>query len=153
MLKLFPSVIKIFTFLIFTCSLLWSQNARVQYQVLGVSVVGNKSADAATIIANSGLKVGDEIEVPGDQTMNAIKQLWSLNIFSDVQIVIDKKLDNGVFLLIKVTEFPRIEKYVIEGEDDISTKDIEGKVNLVRGQILRSQDLYNIKTKKTELIW
>ncbi len=147
MLKLFPSVIKIFTFLIFTCSLLWSQNTRVQYQVLGVSVVGNKSADAATIIANSGLKVGDEIEVPGDQTMNAIKQLWSLNIFSDVQIVIDKKLDNGVFLLIKVTEFPRIEKYVIEGEDDISTKDIEGKVNLVRGQILRSQDLYNIKTK------
>lgn len=147
MFKSLPSIAKIFILLLCSYSILWSQTARIQYQVLGVSVVGNKSADAATIIANSGLKVGDELEIPGDQTMNAIRQLWSLNIFSDIQITIDKKLDNGVFLLIKVTEFPRIEKFVVEGEDEISTKDIEGKINLVRGQILKTQDLYNIKTK------
>jgi len=62
------------------------QGTQKSYKILGISVEGNKSADAATIIANSGLKVGSEIQVPGDQTLSAIKQLWTLNIFSDVQI-------------------------------------------------------------------
>ncbi|MGE5399768.1 MAG: outer membrane protein assembly factor BamA [Ignavibacteriales bacterium] len=120
---------------------------RTQYKILGISVEGNKSADAATIIANSGLKVGEEIDIPGDQTINSIRQLWSLNIFSDVQILIDKQIENGVFLLIKVTEYPRVEKVVFEGNDDVSDKDIEGKVSFVRGQILKPQDLYNAKTR------
>ena len=37
------------------------------------------------LLFQSGLKVGDEIQVPGDKTINAIKNLWALNIFSDVQ--------------------------------------------------------------------
>ena len=135
-------------FLLLTINILsFAQNSKIQYQVLGISVQGNKSADANTIIANSGLKVGDEIEIPGDQTMNAIRQLWALNIFSDIQIIIDKKIEKGVFLLIKVTEYPRIEKYILQGNDEISEKDIDAKVNLVRGQILKPQDLYNIKAK------
>ncbi|MGE5430216.1 MAG: outer membrane protein assembly factor BamA [Syntrophomonadaceae bacterium] len=123
------------------------QMNRTQYKILGISVQGNKSADASTIIANSGLKVGDEIDIPGDQTINAIRHLWSLNIFSDVQILIEKQLESGVFLLIKVAEFPRVEKVVFEGNDDVSEKDIEGKVSFVRGQILKPQDLYNAKTR------
>ncbi|MGE5497576.1 MAG: POTRA domain-containing protein, partial [Syntrophothermus sp.] len=125
----------------------FAQMNRTQYKILGISVQGNKSADASTIIANSGLKVGDEIEVPGDQTINAIRHLWSLNIFSDVQVLIEKQLESGIFLLIKVAEYPRVEKVVFEGNDDVSDKDIEGKVSFVRGQILKPQDLYNAKTR------
>jgi outer membrane protein insertion porin family len=147
MLKLPGKILQMLLFLIVLNSISFAQISRNQYQILGISVQGNKSADASTIISNSGLKVSDEIEVPGDQTMNAIRQLWSLNIFSDVQILIDKKIDKGVFLLIKVTEYPRIEKYVLEGNDEISEKDIEAKVNLVRGQILKTQELYNIRNK------
>jgi outer membrane protein insertion porin family len=117
------------------------------FKILGISVEGNKSADASTIIANSGLKVGDEIQIPGDQTMNAIKQLWSLNIFSDVQIIIDKQLDNGVFLLLKVQEYPRFEKLVVEGNDEVSTDDIEKKSNFIRGQILKPQEITNFEQR------
>lgn len=60
--------------------------------ILGLSVEGNKSAEASTIIANSGLKIGDEVTIPGDKTINAIKQLWALNIFSDVQIVEERRV-------------------------------------------------------------
>ncbi|MGE5498068.1 MAG: outer membrane protein assembly factor BamA [Syntrophothermus sp.] len=121
--------------------------AKNQFKILGITVEGNKSADASTIIANSGLKVGDEIDVPSDQTINAIRQLWSLNIFSDVQLIIDKQIDRGIFLLIKVKEYPRVEKMVIEGNDELSEKDIEAKVNYVRGQILKPQDVMNAKTR------
>lgn len=118
---------------------------RTSLKILGISVQGNKSADASTIIASSGLKIGDEIQIPGDQTMNAIKQLWSLNIFSDVQILIDKQISDGVFLVIRVSEYPRFEKLVIIGNDEESTSDLDAKINLIRGQILKPQEESRIK--------
>lgn len=124
------------------------QTGRANYQILGISVEGNKSADATTIIANSGLKVNDEIEIPGDQTINAIKRLWALNIFSDVAIEVAKQIDNGVFLVIKVKEFSRLaDKVFINGNDEISEDDINAKINFVKGQTIKPQDVYRVKTK------
>jgi len=93
-------ILSIFSFL----SLSYSQTVTKSYKILGISVIGNKSADASIIIANSGLKIGDEIQIPGDKTLNAVKQLWSLNIFSDIQIINDKQITDGIFLVIKVEE-------------------------------------------------
>ncbi|HPI36671.1 MAG TPA: outer membrane protein assembly factor BamA [Ignavibacteriaceae bacterium] len=124
-----------------------AQIATTSYKVIGISVEGNKSADSRTITINSGLKIGDEIQVPGDQTANAIKQLWSLNIFSDVQIVIEKQIADGVYLLIKVEEYPRIERAVVEGNDDVSESDLQSQINLTRGQILKPQEVERIRLK------
>ncbi len=124
------------------------QTGRANYQILGVSVEGNKSADATTIIANSGLRVNDEIEIPGDQTINAIKRLWALNIFSDVAVEIAKQIDNGVFLVIKVKEFNRLADQVfIQGNDEISDDDINAKINFVKGQTIKPHDVYRVKMK------
>jgi outer membrane protein insertion porin family len=127
-------------FLIVT-SVTAAQPLQKNYKILGISVEGNKSADATTIIANSGLKTGDEIQIPGDQTLNAIRQLWALNIFSDVQILIEREIDDGVFLLIKVEEHPRLERVVIEGNDDVSTGDIEEKITFLRGTVLSPHEI------------
>jgi len=127
--------------ILFSAANIFSQQQRTTYKILGLAVQGNKSADANTIIVSTGLKVGDEIQIPGDKTINAIKNLWALNIFSDVQIVIDKQLSDGVFLLIKVEEYPRIEKVVIEGNDEIDTDDIEKKITFLRGSILKPQEV------------
>ena len=108
---------------------------------------GNKSADATTIIANSGLKVGNEIQIPGDQTLNAIRQLWALNIFSDVKIIIERKINDGVFLLIKVEEYPRLERVVIEGNDEIDTEDIEQKITFLRGTVISPQSISKLKIR------
>ncbi len=130
-------------FFILISSVVFSQvqNPKGNYKILGISVEGNISADAKTVIANSGLKIGDEIEVPGDQTISAIHRLWALNIFSDIEIEIEKKVGNGVFLLIKVSEYPRIEKYIIKGADEISEDDIKEKINFIRGQIIKPQEI------------
>ncbi len=127
--------------ILFSAANIFSQQQRTTYKILGLAVQGNKSADANTIIVSTGLKVGDEMQIPGDKTINAIKNLWALNIFSDVQIVIDKQLSDGVFLLIKVEEYPRIEKVVIEGNDEIGTDDIEKKITFLRGSILKPQEV------------
>lgn len=125
----------------------YPQTQKVNYRILGISVVGNKSADAATIIANSGLKTGDEISIPGDQTNNAIKRLWNLGIFQDAQIIIEKKIDNGVFLQIKIQEYPRLEKIVLRGNDALSDDNINKKINIVRGQTLKPQEITRLINK------
>ncbi len=141
-----------FSILLFFCvtSLVFSQQTKT-YKILGISVEGNKTADQATVILNSGLNAGDEIQIPGDQTLNAIRQLWSLNIFSDIQIVIDKKISDGVFLLIKVQEYPRFERVVVKGNDKIDTDDIEQKITFLRGSILKPQDISKLKNRVLKL--
>ncbi len=123
------------------------QGTQKSYKILGISVEGNKSTDATTIIANSGLKVGSEIQVPGDQTLNAIRQLWTLNIFSDIQILIDREIDEGIFLLIKVEEYPRLERVVIEGNDEIDTDDIEKQITFLRGTVISPQAISKLKLR------
>lgn len=142
--KLFRSVLLVF--ILISSTIVYSQQ-RSTYKILGLSVEGNKSAEANTIIVSSGLKVGDEIQVPGDKTINAIKNLWALNIFSDVQIVVDKQLSDGVFLLIKVQEYARLEKVVIEGNDEVDTDDIEKKITFLRGAILKPQEVAKLNQR------
>ncbi len=115
------------------------------YKILGISVEGNALADAGAVIANSGLKLGDEITVPGDQVSQAIRKLWSLRIFEDVQIGIDRKVGQGAYLIITLREFPRYERTEITGNDELSQDDIQKKVNLVRGQVFPLQDVARIR--------
>lgn len=122
----------------------FSQINRANYKILGISVEGNKTADANTIIANSGLKVGSELEIPGDATNTAIKRLWGLGIFDDIEIIIDKKVNDGVFLLIKVKEFQRLEKVIIRGNDELDEDDINKKITFVSGQTLKPQEVKRI---------
>lgn len=135
--------VTLFIFILSTFALAQSQN----YKILGISVAGNRSADVNSIINNSGLRVGDQIEVPGEKTLTAIRRLHSLNIFSDIKIEIEKEVGDGVFLIIRVDEFPRIERAVYEGNDELSDSKIEEKLNFIRGQILKPQEVQKTKQK------
>jgi outer membrane protein insertion porin family len=137
-------IIYLFLLFAFTCTS-YAQINKTSYRILGVDVSGNVTADKSVIIAASGLRVDDEIEIPGDATINAIKRILGLNIFGHVEIIKERQVGNGIFVLIKVEEFPRIETYVISGNDDISESDLNKKVNLVKGQILKPQEISKIK--------
>ncbi len=121
------------------------------YKVLGISVEGNESTDAGTIISSSGIRVGDEIQIPGDKTLNAIRNLYALNVFSDVQILMDKEVGDGAFFIIRVKEYPRIERTVIEGNDEIDTDDIEEKISFVRGTTLKPNEVKNLEKRILDL--
>ena len=114
--------------------------AQRTYKVLGITVDGNATTDPSTIILKSGLLVGKEIVVPGDQTQKAIAQLWSLNVFSNISIAIDRELPDGVFLKIVVEEYSRLERMAITGNEEFDEENIRGKVNLIKGQFLRPQN-------------
>lgn len=113
-------------------------------KILGLSVEGLDPRGGATgeaIIGHSGLKIGDEITLPGDQVRKAIQQLWALRIFSDVQIISENQVENGIYLLIKVKEHPRLARVELEGRDDVNEDDIRKKITVVKGQVVTPEDM------------
>lgn len=120
------------------------------YKIASLSVKGNKLYDAKTIVNYSGLKENQEISIPSDETRDAIKKLWNLGLFSDIEIYVDKKFDKDVYLIIQVVELPRIEKVEIVGNDKYSESDLKDKIGLVSGQVISEQKLKDIEFNLTK---
>jgi outer membrane protein insertion porin family len=133
------------TITVLPAGLLHAQQRPETVKILGLSVEGQRSADPSAVIANTGLKIGDEIALPGEQTRTAIDRLYGLRLFDDVQILVENKTPEGVYLVIKVKENPRLEKIEITGNDELSEDEVLKRVSLVRGQIVTLQDLSMIK--------
>ena len=121
------------------------------FKILGISVEGNTLADPAAIIANSGLKVGDEIAIPGDQVGQAIRRLWGLKLFDDVQVSIDRRTGNGIFVLLTVRELPRFDHTEFVGRKEVSEDDINKKIGLVKGQVFQPQESIRIQKEIRKL--
>jgi outer membrane protein assembly factor BamA len=68
-----------------------------------------------------------------------------------ILMYLKKKIETGVFLLIKVEEYPRMETYILEGNDEIDESDLEKEINLIRGQILKLQTIFRIKANMKKL--
>lgn len=104
------------------------------YKIHGISVEGNVYANTETIVAISGLRVGDELKMPFDEKLqNAINNIWGQRQFADVDIVAERIVGDGVLLLIKVEEFPRLHQIEILGNEELSDEDIKEAIGKVRG--------------------
>ncbi len=115
------------------------------FRVLGLSVEGNKTADANFIKLSSGLSLGELIS--NDDVQTALRQLWSLNMFQDVQVLLDREVGDGVYLIIKVEESPRLDKIDYTGNKKIKKKDLEKELDLFKGQVLSPGDLAKARRK------
>ena len=87
-----------------------------EFEIGGVTVEGAEYSDDRAIIALSGLKVGDRVQVPGAKLSKAINNLYERRLFTDVQILQDKLVGDVIFLVIVVEERPRLSRYTFRGE-------------------------------------
>lgn len=98
-----------------------------------VEVSGNRSVNQSLIINMSGLVVGSELR-PGT-VQEAIKRIYAMNLFSDIQIEGEEQED-GVKLVIVVKEFPRVKEIEISGNRKIKRQDIDEKLNITAGKVI-----------------
>lgn len=117
-------------------------------KVLGLSVEGNTTTDPNMIRLSSGITPGTEIT--GESVQEAIRQLWRMNLFSDIQVVIDREVSEGVYLTIKVKEYPRLEKVELQGNKKLKKDDIDEVLNFYSGQVVSPTLLTRSKTKLLE---
>jgi outer membrane protein insertion porin family len=142
--RFFPiSLRTTFTIIVLLCSV-FLQAQDKEYTIGAIRVQGTKTLDNSMVVALSGLKVGQTINIPGQDAAGAIKLLWKQGLFSHIDIIAERYMGTNVFLLIKVEEKPRISKYKITGIKKGDIDDIRPKLELRTGTILNDQMESNI---------
>lgn len=117
-----------------------------RYKLAGLQIEGANFSDKNVISLLSGLTVGEEITIPGDKATDAIRKLWKQNLFEDVQIIQDKIIGNDLFLIVKVTERPRLTKFKFKGDVRKSdADDIRGKIRLLTERVVTDYMVGTIK--------
>ena len=81
-----------------------------EYEIGGVKVTGAFNSDENAIKSVAGLRVGDKITIPGPDITRAIFNLWKLRLFTDVQIIQEKKIGETIFLNIYLQERSRLSR-------------------------------------------
>lgn len=110
-----------------------TQSFPQQYTILSVSVEGNESTRTQFIVNASSLNEGTTITHPGDEIPDAIKRLYRVGLFSDVQVFITEQTATGVHLLIRVQEQPRLLEYKLEGIKRSERRDLKDDIVLIPG--------------------
>ncbi len=108
-----------------------------------IVVEGNEKSEASTIRLNSGLMVGKEIT--GEDIQQAIKNLWSLKLFSDIKVLAANQTTSGIDLIIRVKEYPRLRKVEIAGTDELEIDDIEKEIAVYRGMVITPYKIFKIR--------
>jgi len=103
------------------------------YIIGGVTVTGVRFLDPNALIGISGLRIGEEVAIPGDAVTTAVQKLWQQGLFSDVKILITKTQSDTVFFDISLQERPRISSVKFVGVKTTEITDINKKINLPIG--------------------
>ena len=93
----------------------FSYSSPKTYEIGGITVEGAENLDEGAIRLLSGLNVGDKIDVPGEETSEALNKLWKQDLFSDVQLLSQRIEGNKIFLIIKITERSRLSRFKFSG--------------------------------------
>jgi outer membrane protein insertion porin family len=89
--------------------------AQKEYEIGGITVSGAQFTDPNALIGVSGLKVGGKIKFPGQEIPRALKTLWKLRLFDDVQILKEKEFGDKIFFEIRVKERPSMTTFSYKG--------------------------------------
>ncbi len=120
-------------------SILFSQ-ASQNFILKEVRVEGNVVSSANTIIFTSGLRKGLEINTA--EFPRAIKRLWQLGLFDDVQIRYDDEKDNEISITILVTESSVVGEVSFVGNRKIKDSKFVEELKISSGQRIKPNMLH-----------
>ena len=113
------------------------------YEIGDIKIIGAKYLDPIALRSLSGLKIGDQISIPGESISGAIKKLWKQGIIGDIKILIDKIEEGKVYLSIVLKERPRLGTFKLNGIGKTHTSELNEKINLIRGRIVTDATIKN----------
>lgn len=112
-------------------------DAPKEYIIGGITTSGTTFLDADLMLAVTGLTVGKKVRLPYDESIQrAIRSLWKQELFSDVNITVDKFIEDKVFLKINVEERPRLSRYNFRGIRKGEAQELRTKLNLVKSKVV-----------------
>lgn len=115
------------------------------YEIGGIEIAGIKHLDERALIMISGLSIGNEITVPGEDISQAIKKLWKQGLFDDISVSASKVENGRIFLVITLSERPRLAGFSIKGLKKSDVDNIREKIGLVSGDVVTDNLLVRTK--------
>src|SRR5690606_3848356 len=101
-----------------------------------ITVSGTQFLDPGTLIAITGLKVGDKIQIPGEDLSKAINKLWAQGILGNIEVSATKVEGRYIFLDFHLTERPRLSKFAFNGVKKSHADELRDKISLIRGKVV-----------------
>lgn len=141
------------SFFVWAPANLLSQTTPVQYgeveelEIGGIEVVGVFFSDPNAIKSVAGLKVGQIIKIPGADITKAMRNLWKLRLFDNVQITQDKRIGDIVFLTIRLSEQSRLAGWSYRGVPQSVHDDLNEILTpfLIKGQVASTANQINAR--------
>ena len=99
----------------------------------GLTVKGVDGYEDYVLTGLSGLSVGQQIDVPGQEITEAVKRYWKNGLFSKVQITADSLVGSKIYLCIHLAMRPRISTINYYGLKKSEREDMEAKLGIMKG--------------------
>ncbi len=99
----------------------------------GMRVTGMEGYEDYMLTSISGLAVGQQISVPGNEITEAVKRYWKHGLFSDVQISADSLVADKIYLNIALKPRPRVSEINYVGLKKTEREDMEKKLGMIKG--------------------
>ncbi|RYD81267.1 MAG: outer membrane protein assembly factor BamA [Sphingobacteriales bacterium] len=120
------------------------------YTLAAVRVAGDDNLDRGTIINTSGLKTGQNISIPGEDITRAIQNLWRLQLYTNIRILLDSVSANKAYLTINLQSRPKLGKFTFTGVPKSQAKKLSEEVKINTRDIVTEQMLSKITRKVKE---
>ena len=122
-------------YIIYFTSFIVGQVAPKDIYISSINVDGNIMTSENTIIFTAGLREGNSISP--SEFPRAVKRLWQLGLFQDIQIILDDETPDGVSLTILVEENFVLGSLHFNGNKKIKNKKFEEELLLSTGQRIK----------------
>lgn len=116
-----------------------------EYILADIAVTGKISYNAQTVTTFTGLEKGQSIMVPGEDISIAIKKLWKLGLFSDVNFYVNKIEGDSIFLELEINELPKLGDVKIQGVKKGKAEELIKEADLKKGKIVNENLLTTTK--------
>ncbi len=133
--------LQLFTLLtILFSSSLFAQETNLEsgksYILAKIDVTGKISYNEQTVTTFTGLEKGQQIIVPGQDISNAIKKLWKLGLFSDVNFYVNEIKGDSIYLELNINELPKLSDVKIQGIKKGKVDELIKEADLKKGKIV-----------------
>ena len=115
------------------------------YELGEINVTGVKSFSPQTVVAYTGLKKGQRIQIPGEEISATINKLWKLELFSDIEFFITNIDGEVVDLELYIQELPTLSDYTIKGIKKGKIETIVKDTDIKKGKKLSKNFLSTTK--------
>ena len=112
------------------------------YEIADIKVTGADNYDDFIILGYAGLKVGDRLEIPGDELTAAVKRIMRQGLFAQARVKVLKTYGDKAWLELEMRTQPRISKINYLGMKKGEKDDLEKMLQLMKGNQI-TQNIVN----------